>query len=455
MLKLRGVKLDMTDWVKKDLKYIWHPYTQMKDCRKFPPILIENARGVKLYDNKGNFYYDTISSWWCNVHGHNHPKIKAAIKKQLNSLDHTLFAGFTHKPAVLLAEKLVSITPKNLTKVFFSDNGSTAVETALKISFQYWRNIGRKSKTKFVSLDLAYHGDTIGAMSVGGNTIFSEAFNPLLFDSFKVPTPYCYRCPFGKQRASCNIDCIKPLQNTLKKHKDKIAALVLEPLLLAAGGMIVYPVEFLKQAAALAKKYDVHLILDEVATGFGRTGKMFACRHASVQPDFLCLAKGITSGTLPFAATLTTNKIYNAFCDDYEKFKTFYHGHTYTANPIGCAAALATLEIFEEEKTLRILSTLIPVFHNGMEKFRPLPLVGDVRYIGMVGALELVKNKKTKRSFDTKEGIGRKIFQKGLKENLILRPLGNVIYLFLPLSITKAQLTDILKRTFRVVKSVC
>jgi len=444
----------MTDWLKKDLQYIWHPYTQMKDCRKFPPIFIKRAKGAKLYDDKGSFYYDTISSWWCNVHGHNHPKIKAAIRKQLNSLDHTLLAGFTHKPAVLLAEKLVSITPKNLTKVFFSDNGSTAVETALKMSFQYWRNVGRKTKTKFLSLDLAYHGDTIGAMSLGGDTVFSRTFDALRFDSFKVPSPYCYRCPLGKQRTSCNIDCIKPLQNTLKKHKDKIAAVILEPLLMAAAGMIVYPVEYLKQAAELAQKYNVHLILDEVATGFGRTGKMFASQHASVQPDFICLAKAITSGTLPFAATLTTDKIYNAFYGDYEKFKTFYHGHTYTANPLGCAAALASLEIFEREKTLQKVKTLIPVFHSALEKFRPLPFVGDVRYIGMVGALELVKNKKTKQPFDVKERIGQQVFQKGLKENLILRPLGNVIYLFPPLSIAKTQLNDILKRTFKVIENL-
>jgi adenosylmethionine-8-amino-7-oxononanoate aminotransferase len=448
------VKNKETNWIKKDLQHIWHPYTQMKDCLKYPPIPIEKAKGVKLYDDKGNFYYDTISSWWCNVHGHNHPKIKAAIKKQLNSLDHTLFAGFTHKPAILLAEKLVSITPRNLTRVFFSDNGSTAVETAIKLSFQYWRNIGCKTKTKFLSLDLAYHGDTIGAMSVGGDTVFSRAFSALCFDSFKVPTPYCYRCPFGKQRSSCDIDCIKPLQNTLKKHKDKIAAVILEPLLLAAGGMIVYPVEYLKQVAVLAKKYNVHLILDEVATGFGRTGKMFACQHASVGPDFICLSKAITSGTLPFAATLTTDKIYKAFYDDYEKFKTFYHGHTYTANPIGCAAALATIEIFEREKTLQKLKKLVPIFHKGMEKFRQLPLVGDVRCIGMVGALELVKDKKTKKLFDVKERIGQQIFQNGLKEHLILRPLGNIIYLFLPLGITKPQLNDILKRTFKVVANL-
>ncbi len=444
----------MNRWIKKDLKHIWHPYTQMKDCRKWPPILIERAKGIKLYDNKGNFYYDTISSWWCNVHGHNHPKIKAAIKKQLNSLEHTLFAGFTHKPAVVLAERLVSITPKALTRVFFSDNGSTSVEIALKMSFQYWLNSGRKRKTKFVSLDLAYHGDTIGAMSVGGATVFNKAFDTLLFESFKVPTPYCYRCPVGKQRNRCNTDCIKPLETTLKKHKDKIAAVILEPLLMGAAGMIVYPVEYLKKTAELAKKCDVHLIADEVATGFGRTGKMFACEHADVQPDFMCLSKGITSGTLAFAATLTSEEIYNAFYDDYEKYKTFYHGHTYTANPLGCAAALASLEIFEREKTLEKIRTLIPVFHDGMERFRPLRFVGDVRYIGMVGAIELVKDKETKKPFDAAERIGQRTFQRGLKENLILRPLGNVIYLFLPLSITKSQLHEILGKTFKIVEGL-
>jgi adenosylmethionine-8-amino-7-oxononanoate aminotransferase len=441
----------MTDWIKKDLRYIWHPYTQMKDCRKWPPILIKKAKGVKIYDSRGNFYYDTISSWWCNVHGHSHSKIKQAIKKQLNSLDHVLFAGFTHTPAITLAEKLLAVAPDNLSRVFYSDNGSTAVETALKMSLQYWNNIGRKAKTKFVSLDLAYHGDTVGAMSIGGDTIFNQKFKPLLFKSFKVPTPYCYRCPVGKKRSSCNIDCIKPLENILEKHNGKIAAIILEPLLMAAAGMIIYPVEYLQRAAALARKYDVHLIVDEVATGFGRTGKMFACEHAQIKPDFMCLGKGITSGTLPFAATLTTEKIYCAFYDDYEKFKTFYHGHTYTANPIGCAVTLASLEIFAQEKTLQKIKPLAKLLHSEMEKFRDLPFVGDVRCIGMVGAVELVEDKKTKKPFDIKARIGQRIFEQGLKEHLLLRPLGNVIYLFLPLCVNEAQLRDILKRMYKVI----
>ncbi|MDD5457888.1 MAG: adenosylmethionine--8-amino-7-oxononanoate transaminase [Phycisphaerae bacterium] len=444
----------MDEWIEKDLRFLWHPYTQMKDCETDPPILIEKAEGIRLYDSEGNFYYDTISSWWCNIHGHNHPKIKAAINEQLNSLDHILFAGFTHKPAIRLAEKLVSITPRKLTKIFFSDNGSTAVETALKMSFQYWVNSGKNKKTNFLSLDMAYHGDTIGAMSVGGNTIFNQPFKPLLFQSFKVPTPHCYRCPMGKQKGCCDTECIEPLEATLKQNNETIAALILEPLLMGAAGMIIYPAEYLKKAAELAKKYDVHLIADEVATGFGRTGKMFACEHADVGPDFMCLSKGITSGTLPLAATLTTEKIYNAFYDDYEKFKTFYHGHTFTANPIGCAAALANLEIFEEEKTLEKIKPIMRQFHTELENFKPLSLVGDVRYIGMVGAIELVKDKKTKKGFEITERIGQQVFKKGLKENLILRPLGNVIYLYLPLCITKTQLAEILEKAFKTINSL-
>ena len=444
----------MDKWIKKDLKYIWHPYTQMKDCEKFPPILIERAKGIKLYDNKGNCYYDTISSWWCNVHGHNHPEINKAIKRQLNSLEHVLFAGFTHKPAIKLAEQLVTITPNNLTKVFFSDNGSTAVEVALKMSFQYWQNVGKKKKTKFLSLDSAYHGDTIGAMSVSGVDLFNKVFSPLFFKSFKAPSPYCYRCPAGRDKSTCSIECINFLEAILKKKNKEIAALILEPMIMAAGGMIIYPFLYLKKAAQLAKKYNIHLILDEVASGFGRTGKMFACEHAKGKPDFICLSKGITSGYLPLGVTLTTNKIYKAFYADYKKNKTFYHGHTYTANPISCSAALASLKVYKQEDTLKKIQKLIPIFHERLESFRDLPLVGDVRYIGMIAAIELVKDKKTKEPFSLKERIGLKVYKEGLKEGLILRPLGRVIYLYLPLSITEVQLRRILKRTFKVIKGL-
>ena len=444
----------MNSWTKKDLKYIWHPYTQMKDCSKFPPILIERAKGVKLYDTEGNFYYDAISSWWCNIHGHNHPKINAAINRQLKSLDHVLFAGFTHKPAIKLAEKIVSLTPKNLTKVFFSDNGSTAVEVALKMSFQYWQNLGKRNKTKFISLDHAYHGDTLGAMSVSGVDLFNQTFKSLFFRSHKTPTPYCYRCPLNKQRSTCDIECVGVLEQLLKKKSREVAAIILEPLVMAAGGMIIYPEGYLKRVAQLAKKYKVHLILDEVATGFGRTGKMFACEHAKTKPDFICLSKGITSGYLPLALTLTTKKIFKAFYADYEKKKTFYHGHTYTANPISCSAALASLALFKEEKTLMRVNQLLPGFHKSLEGFRKLKLVGDVRYKGMIGALELVKDKRSKKPFDFKERIGLKVYRQGLRQGLLLRPLGNIVYFYLPLSISSSDLQIILKKTYQIIKKL-
>ena len=443
----------MDSWIKKDLKHIWHPYTQMKDCKILPPILIEKARGLKLYDNKGSFYYDTISSWWCNVHGHNHPRIKNAIKRQLDSLDHVLFAGFTHKPAILLAERLISITPGNLKKVFFSDNGSTAVETALKMSFQYWQNSGREKKKNFISLDYGYHGDTIAAMSVSGVDLFNEIFAPLFFKSYKIPSPYCYRCPMKKKRTFCDIECIGPLERLLRRRNSEIAAIIIEPLVLAAGGMIVYPKEYLKRAAHLARKYNVHLILDEVATGFGRTGKMFACEHAKVKPDFMCLSKGITAGFLPLGATLTTDEIYGAFYDDYKKGKTFYHGHTYTANPISCSAALASLDVFKREDTLRKAEGLISIFHNRLERFRGLDIVGDVRCIGMIGALEPVRDKKGKKKFGINERIGLRIYKKGLRESLILRPLGDIVYFYLPFSITKDEIGVIVDKTFDIIKN--
>ena len=445
----------MNKWLAKDLKYNWHPYTQMKEARKLPPILIERAKGIKLYDDKGKFYYDTISSWWCNVHGHNHPKIKRAINKQLDSLEHVLFAGFTHKPAIRLAEKLISISPKNLTRVFFSDNGSTAVEVALKMSFQYWQNTGKHKKTRFIALDCGYHGDTIGTMSVSGIDLFNEVFSPLFFSSFRVPSPYCYRCPMGKERADCDIDCIRPLEKILKEKSGTISAVILEPMVLGAGGMIIYPKEFLERAAKLAKKFNVHLILDEVATGFGRTGKMFACEYVKdIKPDFMCISKGITGGYLPLAATLTTEKIYQAFYADYGKKKTFFHGHTYTANPISCSAGIASLEIFEKERTLEKVRKIAPIFHEALERFRSLEKVGDVRYLGLIGAIELVRDKKTKQGFDLKQRIGVKVFKAGLEKNLVLRPLGNIIYLFLPLCIKQAELEDILKRVRSVIKSL-
>jgi adenosylmethionine-8-amino-7-oxononanoate aminotransferase len=437
----------MTDLIQKDLTYNWHPYTQMSMQQANPPLLIEKARGIKLYDASGQWYYDTISSWWCNIHGHLHPRIVNAIKQQLNTLDHTLFAGITHKTAIDLSERLVQIAPDGLQRVFYSDDGSTAVEVALKMSLQYWRNSGHPEKSKFVSFDRAYHGDTVGCMSVSGESAFTNAFTPLMFTGYKVPSPYCYRCPMGQKKDECATECVSLLEDVLRGHADTIAAVILEPLILCAGGMLIYPAAYLAAAARLSKKYHVHLILDEVAVGFGRTGTMFACEQAGVCPDFLCLSKGLTSGMLPLAATLTTQDIFTAFLGPSGSEKTFYHGHTYTANPIGCSAALASLDIFAEEGTLSHVQEISQKLRKGIDMFNDHPLIGDIRTIGTVAAFELVKNKKTKEPLPGHDNVIRKIYSRGLENNVILRPIGNVIYLFLPLITTLEELKDIILKT--------
>ncbi|MFZ3056600.1 MAG: adenosylmethionine--8-amino-7-oxononanoate transaminase [Smithella sp.] len=437
----------MTDLIQKDLTYNWHPYTQMSVQQANPPLLIEKASGIKLYDVSGQWYYDTISSWWCNIHGHLHPRIVNAIKQQLNTLDHTLFAGITHKTAIELSERLISITPDGLQRVFYSDNGSTAVEVALKMSLQYWRNSGRPEKTKFISFDRAYHGDMVGCMSVSGESDFTSAFTSLMFTGYKVPSPYCYRCPIGQKKDECAIECVSLLEDVLREHADAIAAIILEPLILCAGGMLIYPASYLAKAARLSKKYHVHLILDEVAVGFGRTGTMFACEQAGVCPDFLCLSKGLTGGILPLAATLTTQDIFNAFLGPQGSEKTFYHGHTFTANPIGCSAALASLDIFAEEGTLSHVQEISQELRKGIDMFKDHPLIGDIRTIGTVAAFELVKNKKTKEPLPGHDHVIREIYFRGLENNVMLRPMGNVIYLFLPLITTLEELKDILLKT--------
>ena len=438
----------------RDLKHNWHPYTQMKDCEEVPPIAIDWAEGIKLFDKEGNFYYDTISSWWCNVHGHCHPKITKAISEQAKKLDHVLFAGFTHEPAVELSERLISITPDNLTKVFYSDNGSTAVEVALKMSLQYWKNKGKAEKAGFISFDKGYHGDTIGAMSVSGPSAYSKPFEELLFGSVKVPTPDCYRCPSGRERGNCGVECLSKMEEALEAGAEKTAAVIVEPLLLGAAGMIIYPAKYLKGLSELCAKHNVHLILDEVATGFGRTGKMFACEHAAVEPDIMCVSKGITSGSLALSATLATDEIFSAFYDEYEKGKTFYHGHTYTANPISCAAACASIDLFKEENTLNRVSMISIMMESFLDVMAALPSVGDTRHIGAVGAIELVKNIETKEPFGPERRIGLEIYKAGLSRNLILRPLGDVIYFFLPLCVTKEELEDIFARSAETISMV-
>lgn len=436
----------------RDLARIWHPYTQMKDCEDLAPIPIKRAKGMKLFGYNGDFYYDTISSWWCNVHGHGHPIIKRAIKKQVDQLEHILFAGFTHEPAVKLAEKLVEIAPKGLERVFYSDNGSTAVEVALKMSLQYWQNIGRPEKEHFISLDMGYHGDTVGAMSVSGVDLYNKRFKNLFFKSFKATTPYCYRCPKGMEKGDCSLECLSAMEDIFKKHSRTIAAVIIEPILMGAGGMIVYPSAYLKGVSRLAKKYGVHLIADEVATGFGRTGKMFACELAGVSPDMMCVSKGITSGYLPLAATLVTEKIFKAFYADYHKHKTFFHGHTYTANPVACAAALGSFEVFEKERSLDRVPAINQKLSAFLKEMSKLNIVGDTRHIGVVGAMELVSDKPTKSPFPPKTRIGREIYKQGLKNHLLLRPLGDIVYFFLPLSAKDHELDYIFTKTKQILR---
>ncbi|MFP4175863.1 MAG: adenosylmethionine--8-amino-7-oxononanoate transaminase, partial [Candidatus Brocadiia bacterium] len=437
----------MNEWLNKDLKYNWHPYTQMSRLEDDPPLFIEKADGIKLYDDDGNWYYDTIASWWCNVHGHGHPRIRNAVQEQMERLDHVLFAAVAHRPASELAERLVSITPEKLRRVFYSDDGSTAVEVALKMSVKYWRNQGREAKRSFVCLRPGYHGDTVGGMSVSGVTLFRQSFAPLLFDSTSVPGPYCYRCPLGLDRDSCDLACLQAMEESVRENADRTAGIILEPLLMAAGGMIVYPEEYLQGVARIAQRYGLHLIVDEVATGFGRTGQMFACDRAGVNPDFMCLSKGITGGTMPLAATLTTRDVYEAFLGEPGGDRTFYHGHTYTANPVGCAAALSSLELIGQNDLLSHVRNLSPVLHDGMQQLRTLPRVGDCRHIGFMAALELVKDDDSRDPYPSWHPLLRKIYQNGLRHNIMLRPLGNIIYLFPPLCTNRRQLEDILHRT--------
>ena len=452
--------MDNSTLRKLDKSNIWHPYTQMKDFEKRDILFIDRADGVFLYDIDGKGYFDTISSWWCIIHGHNHPLIRSHVRAQLERLDQVQFAGTTHRGPVLLAEKLTHVLPPALKKFFFSDNGSTACEVAVKMSLQYWKQMGEKRREKFIALERGYHGDTIGTMSLGGVPAFEGPFDALTFDSFTVPAPYCYRCPCGSGRyvpgmePSCGLECVRFLEELLERESGCVAAMILEPMLMGAGGMITYPAAYLRRVYELCAKSGIHLILDEVATGFGRTGKMFAMEHAGITPDFICLSKGITGGTLPLAVTVTTEEVFDAFYGDFNEGKTFFHGHTFTANPICCAAALGSMEVFETEKTLERLPPKVKRLQEGKLNLLDIPMVGDCRGTGMVAAFELVEDRQTRRPFAPERRIGWQVYLKGLEKGLILRPLSDVIYLFLPLSVTEDQIDEILKSTAETLQEV-
>ena len=429
-----------------DASYLWHPFTQMKEHVRQKPLIITEGRGVMLYDIDGNEYIDGVSSMWCNLLGHRNKVIDNAIKDQLDRVAHTTLLGPTSIPAIKLAKKLIEISPKGISKVFYSDNGSTAMEIAIKISFQYWQQKGDqfKCKTKFVALENAYHGDTIGAISVGGVELFHEVYRPLLFDTEFIHSPYCYRCPVDKEKDNCSFECLNQLKNVLESNASEIVAVIMEPLVQGAGGMIVHPKGYLSRVSELCKKYNVLLILDEVLTGFGRTGKLFGCMHEDVVPDIMAIAKGINGGYIPLAATLCSDEIYNCFLGNVEDKKTFYHGHTYTGNPLACVAALSVLKIIEDDHIIDNLQSKILTFINRLKEFLTLRHVGDIRQCGLIAGIELVKDTKSKESFKMMEKIGIKVCKEALKRGLFIRPLGDVIVIMPPLIIDEQQLNKMM-----------
>jgi adenosylmethionine-8-amino-7-oxononanoate aminotransferase len=490
--------------IEADKRYIWHPFTQMKDWVMEDPIIIEEGRGCSIKDTRGRWYLDGVSSLWVNIHGHRKKEIDDAIRAQLDRISHTTMLGLSNVPAIKLAERLVKLigqslpgrgnpawlpssglqpntgqtqgiaptqpttfnltppppplvkggTKGGLSRVFYSDNGSTAVEVGLKMAFQYWKHKGVDRKNSFLSLDNAYHGDTIGAVSVGGVDIFHSAFGPLLFRTHRAPSPYCYRCGLGREFPDCGLQCVKKMEEILADRHEEIAAVILEPMVQAAGGMIVSPPGYLKGVRDLCTRYNVLLIADEVATGFGRTGRMFACEHEGVVPDIICLSKGITGGYMPLAVTVASDQIYDAFLGEFRELKTFFHGHSYTGNPLACAAALACLDVFEREGTINQMQPKIHILENWLKEISGLPHAGDVRNSGLMAGVELVMDKNTKAPYPWEDRIGWRVEAHARDNGVFIRPLGNVIVIMPPLSIKPAELTRMLEVIGAAIKAV-
>jgi len=430
-----------------DRKRIWHPFTQMADWEKQEPLMIESGDGVFLTDTQGKRYLDGVSSLWVNLHGHRHPALTQALREQAGRIAHSTLLGAANIPSTELAEELLRVVPKNLSRVFYSDNGSTAVEVALKMAFQYWQQNGRPRRRRFLHFVNAYHGDTVGSVSVGGIDLFHKVYGSLLFKGFKVPAPYPYRGVSAR-------DSLRVLEKTLRAHHREIAAVVVEPLVQGASGMILQPPGWLKTVERFCRRHDIFLIADEVAVGFGRTGRMFACEWEKVQPDFLCVAKGLTGGTLPLAATLATDRVYRGFLGSYGSLRTFFHGHSYTGNPLACAVALENLRLFRRERVLQRLGPKIRLFEKELARFRDLPHVGELRQRGLMAGIELVKNKRTKEPYAWEEQVGIRVCQFLRGRGILLRPLGNVIVLIPPLAISQEQIRFLCRETCRAIEKV-
>ncbi len=445
-----------------DKNHIWHPFTQAKDYENINMSIIVKGKKLKVYDIEGNFYYDAISSWWTSSIGHCNKNIIKSITKQLKKLDHIIFAGFTHISAIELIEKLKKLLDSSISRFFFSDNGSTSVEVALKIAFQYWYNKGEK-KDLFIYLKDSYHGDTIGSMSVGGIPLYQEIFKPLLFKGLEVASPDCANCKHRKNEFTfdadniCNIECFEHMYDAIEKNKGRIAAVIVEPLLQGAAGMKVYPALYLKKLRELLNTYNILLIFDEVATGFGRTGQMFAFKKAGVEPDIICLSKALGSGVLPLGLTGVREEIYKSFYGDYFSYKTFFHGHSYTAYPAACAVAKSHIDYIVKNNLPYSNKKSFEHFHKRLKNFSKFDFVNDIRFIGSIGAIDIVKSRKNNINYDLSERIGFKIHLEGLKNNIILRPLGNTVYWFLPINFTIKdidRILDISEYTIRKVLNV-
>lgn len=454
---LRPVILSLSKDDRRDFKHqrlsrldrsrVWHPFTQMADWEKTEPLIVESGDGNTLTDTRGNRYLDGVSSLWVNLHGHAHPALTRAIREQAGRIAHSTLLGCANVPSIELADELVRIAPKGLTRVFYSDNGSTAVEIALKMAFQYRQQNGQPRRKRFVHFVNAYHGDTLGSVSVGGIDLFHHVYGPLLFKGFKVPAPYPYRGVSGS-------DSLKALRRVLARHGREVAAVVVEPLVQGASGMIIQPPGWLKEVERLCRRAGVFLIADEVAVGFGRTGTMFACEQEKVQPDFLCVAKGLSGGYLPLAATLTTEKVYEGFKGPYASLRTFFHGHSYTGNSLGCAAALENLRLFRRENVLRKLQPKIGLFQKELERFFTLPHVGEVRQRGLMAGIELVEDKKSRRAYPWEQAMGARVCRFLRTRGILLRPLGNVLVLLPPLSISPRELRFLCRQTFEAIRAV-
>ncbi|QBQ54366.1 adenosylmethionine--8-amino-7-oxononanoate transaminase [Nitrosococcus wardiae] len=430
-------------WTQRDLGVVWHPCTQMKDHEQLPLIPIRRGEGIWLEDFEGRRYLDAISSWWVNLFGHANPRINAAIGKQLNEIEHVLLAGFSHEAVIRLSEQLVGITPPGLSRCFYADNGSSAIEVALKMSFHYWRNLGKPRKTRFISLTNSYHGETLGALAVGDVALYKETYRPLLMDVITVPSPDCFSREKGESEADyCRRQFIH-MERALERYAEETCAVIVEPLVQCAGNMRMYDPVYLSLLREACDRFGVHLIADEIAVGFGRTGTFFACEQADITPDFLCLSKGLTGGYLPLAVVLTTEPVYQAFYDDYSTLRAFLHSHSFTANPVGCSAALATLDIFKEDRVLENNQLLAKKMQEVTDHFVDHPHVAEVRQHGMILAIEMVKDKATREPYPWQERRGLRVYQHGLQKGMLLRPLGNVVYFMPPYVITPEQITDL------------